>query len=459
MPSHHPQKSSLKVPPQNTEAEQAVLGSLLIDKNAILKIADILTADDFYVPAHEKIFGTIIELYEKHQPIDVLSLTNRLKEIEALVDIGGSSYLAELTNRVTTSSHVDHYANIVKEKRVLRDLIRASSEIAENAFAPAAEFEDFLDEIEQKILNISQRSMPKNFVHIREELKTAYERIEKLHQHEGTIRGVTTGFPGLDNLLSGLQRSDLVVLGARPSMGKTSLALDIARHAAMAGVPVGIFSLEMSREQVIDRFISAQSNVPLWKLRTGRITDDMEFQMIQKSLDELSHASIFIDDTASPTVLQMRSMARRLQIEHGLGLLVIDYLQLIMPRSSTPNMVQQVTEISRGLKGLARELNVPVLALSQLSRGVEQRDTKEPRLSDLRESGAIEQDADVVMFIYRKDRDKPDGPPEEQGIAKINIAKHRNGPLGSVDLRFDQERASFVSIDKYHSELPGDSYS
>ena len=459
MPSHHPQKSSLKVPPQNTEAEQAVLGSLLIDKNAILKIADILTADDFYVPAHEKIFGTIIELYEKHQPIDVLSLTNRLKEIEALVDIGGSSYLAELTNRVTTSSHVDHYANIVKEKRVLRDLIRASSEIAENAFAPAAEFEDFLDEIEQKILNISQRSMPKNFVHIREELKTAYERIEKLHQHEGTIRGVTTGFPGLDNLLSGLQRSDLVVLGARPSMGKTSLALDIARHAAMAGTPVGIFSLEMSREQVIDRFISAQSNVPLWKLRTGRITDDMEFQMIQKSLDELSHASIFIDDTASPTVLQMRSMARRLQIEHGLGLLVVDYLQLIMPRSSTPNMVQQVTEISRGLKGLARELNVPVLALSQLSRGVEQRDTKEPRLSDLRESGAIEQDADVVMFIYRKDRDKPDGPPEEQGIAKINIAKHRNGPLGSVDLRFDQERASFVAIDKYHSEPPGDSYS
>ncbi|MEK7174686.1 MAG: replicative DNA helicase [Patescibacteria group bacterium] len=459
MSPHHPQKSSLKVPPQNTEAEQAVLGSLLIDKNAILKIADILTADDFYVPAHEKIFGTIIELYEKHQPIDVLSLTNRLKEIEALVDIGGSSYLAELTNRVTTSSHVDHYANIVKEKRVLRDLIRASSEIAENAFAPAAEFEDFLDEIEQKILNISQRSMPKNFVHIREELKTAYERIEKLHQHEGTIRGVTTGFPGLDNLLSGLQRSDLVVLGARPSMGKTSLALDIARHAAMAGTPVGIFSLEMSREQVIDRFISAQSNVPLWKLRTGRITDDMEFQMIQKSLDELSHASIFIDDTASPTVLQMRSMARRLQIEHGLGLLVVDYLQLIMPRSSTPNMVQQVTEISRGLKGLARELNVPVLALSQLSRGVEQRDTKEPRLSDLRESGAIEQDADVVMFIYRKDRDKPDGPPEEQGIAKINIAKHRNGPLGSVDLRFDQERASFVAIDKYHSEPPGDSYS
>jgi replicative DNA helicase len=446
-------KLTLKVPPHNPDAEQSVLGSLLIDKNAVIRVADLLVPDDFYNPAHEKIYGIILELYEKHQPIDILSVTNRLKEKNILADIGGSTYLAELTNQITTSSHVDHYAKIVKEKRVLRDLIRASAEITEDAFESTKEFEEFLDDIEQKILNISQKSLPQNFVHIREELKTAYERIEKLHEHRGTLRGVPTGFEGIDNLLSGLQRSDLIVIGARPSMGKTSLALDIARHASLkGGVPVGVFSLEMSREQVIDRFIASQSGVSLWKLRTGRVKDDFEFQLIQKALDELSQAPLFIDDTPSPNILQMRSMARRLQIEHGLGLLIVDYLQLIHSRGSANiSMVQQVTEISRGLKGLARELNVPLIALSQLSRAVDQRDSKIPKLSDLRESGSIEQDADVVLFIYRKDRDNPDTPIEEQNVAQINIAKHRNGPLGSVDLRFDPERATFLSIDKHHA--------
>ena len=260
-----------------------------------------------------------------------------------------------------------------------------------------------------------------------------------------------TGFPELDNLLSGLQKSDLVVIGARPSLGKTSLALDIARHVAIREhQPVGIFSLEMSREQVVDRIIAAEAKVPLWKLRTGKLSNDTDFELIQLSLDILSRAPLFIDDTASPNILQMRSMARRLQTEHGLALLVVDYLQLIMPRTNSDNMVQQITEISRGLKGLARELNVPVLALSQLSRAVDQRDTKIPRLSDLRESGSIEQDSDVVLFIYRKDRDKSSVSPEEENMAEIIIAKHRNGPTGSIRLRFNPETVSFQSVDVVH---------
>ncbi len=445
---------AVKIPPQNTEAEQSVLGALLIDKNAIVKTADILHPDDFYSPAHEHIYAAALELYEKHQPVDIQSVTNRLKEKKLLADVGGSGYLAELTDRVATASHVEHFAHIVKQKRVLRDFIRASAEITESAFNPSGEFEDMLDNIEQKILNISQKSIPKNFLHMREELKTAYERIEKLHQKSGTLRGIPTGFDGLDNLLSGLQNSDLIIIGARPSLGKTTLALDMARHAALAGVPVGIFSLEMSREQVVDRFIAAQSGVPLWKLRTGRVKDDMQFQLIQKALDDLSGAPVYIDDTPSPTVLQMRSMARRLQIEHGLGLLVVDYLQLIMPRGSRDSMVQQVTEISRGLKGLARELNVPVLAISQLSRAVDQRDNKEPRLSDLRESGSIEQDADVVLFIHRKYKDQSNATAEEQSMTEVKIAKHRNGPLGSVQIAFDQERVSFMNVDTRHGGDP-----
>jgi replicative DNA helicase len=449
------QTQSIKVPPQNIEAEQMVLGSILLDKNSITKVADLLYPEDFYNPAHEKIYKTILELYEKHQPVDILTVTNRLKEKKILTDVGGSSYLAEITNLVTTTSHVDYYAHLVKEKKILRDLIKISAEITENAFEPQKEFEMFLDEIEQKILAVSQKSVSQNFTHIKEELIAAYERIEKLHERKGLLRGLATGFTELDNLLSGLQKSDFIIIGARPSLGKTSLALDIARNVALKeDVPVGIFSLEMSREQVVDRLIAAQSNVPLWKLRTGRVSDDTEFQMIQKALDTLSKTPIFIDDTPSPNILQMRSMARRLQVERGLGLIIVDYLQLIAPRhtSSQVNMVQQVTEISRGLKGLARELNVPLIALSQLSRSVDKRDNRVPQLSDLRESGSIEQDADVVLFIYRKDRDDPNTPPEEQGIAEIKIAKHRNGPLGSVKLRFDSETVSFKNIDKKHTD-------
>ena len=452
MPS--PKNSQLRIPPQNLEAEQAVLGAVLIDKNAIFRVADILVPTDFYFPAHETIYEIILELYVKHQPIDVVSVTNRLKERDILKDIGGSAYLAELTNAIATSSHVEHYAKIVKDKKALRDVIKASAEITEDVFDSSIEVEDILDDIEQKILAISQKSLPQNFLALQEELKTAYERIENLHAGgSNKLRGIPTGFTQLDNLLSGLQRSELIVVGGRPSLGKTAFALDIARQAATAGHTIGFFSLEMSREEVIDRVIAAESQVPLWRIRTGRITDDMDFTMIQSAMDRLSKVKFFIDDSPTLNILQMRSMARRLQVEHGLELLVVDYLQLIKPRTMSDNMVQQVTEISRGLKALARELKVPILALSQLSRGVEQRDNKMPRLSDLRESGSIEQDADVVMFIYRKDKDRETNiMPEEVGLAQILVQKHRNGPIGDINLRFDSERVSFKNIDKRHDD-------
>lgn len=444
---------NLKLPPQDIEAERSVLGALMLDKNAIIRVADLIMPHDFYQPAHIKIFEAIFELFEKNEPIDILSVTKKLKDKNLLTEIGGSSYLTDLINSVPTASHISYYAKIVSQKKTLRDLISASTEINEKIFDTSEDPEDLLDDIEQKIFSISQKSRPQNFVPIKDELKAAYERIEKLHQGERGLRGVTTGFDELDNYLSGLQRSDLIILGARPSLGKTALCLDIARNAAIkTGIPVGIFSLEMSRDQIIDRLIASEAQVALWKLRTGRLTDAIEFEMIQEALDRLSKAPIFIDDTPSANIIQIRSMVRRLQVEHGLGLLVVDYLQLIQPRNHTENMVAAMTEVSRGLKGLARELEVPILAAAQLSRAVEQRDIKIPKLSDLRESGSLEQDSDVVLFIYRKDREKLDPSAEEQNTAEIIIAKHRNGPLATVKLKFDSEKVSFRSIDKLHSE-------
>ena len=442
----------IRLPPQDIDAEKSVLGALMLESNAIIKVADVLLSKDFYKLEHQTIFQAILELFEKSKPIDILSVTSRLKEKKQLKDVGGSSYLTELVNSVPTTAHINYYADLIKKKSIFRGLITASSEINEKAFVADQEADEFLDEVERKIFAISQESTTSHFSHIKEDLKDAYERIEKLHQGERKLRGVSTGFEELDNLLSGFQKSDLIVLGARPSFGKTALALDIVRNiATKENLPVGFFSLEMSREQIVDRLIAAEAQVALWKLRTGRLTDDIEFEMIQEALDRLSKAPLFIDDTPSPNILEMRSMARRLQIEHGLSLLVIDYLQLIQPRTVSQNMVQQVTEISRGLKSLARELNTPILAVSQLSRAVEQREMKIPRLSDLRESGSIEQEADLVLFIYRKDRDRLDVPFEEQNMAEILISKHRNGPLGAVKLRFDLEKVSFRSIDKAHT--------
>ncbi len=458
-----PKSSDLKIPPQNVEAEQSVLGSLLIDPDAIIKVADILTPEDFYTPAHARIYGAILELFEKRQPIDVMSVQTALREKDRLKEVGGAGYLAELTNQVTTASHADHYAEIVREKKVLRELIKTASEISEEAFGGPEDIASLLDNIESRILAISQKSYRQNFIHIRDELKSAYERIEKLNEFKGTLRGVPTGFQGIDHVLSGLQKSDMIVLGARPSVGKTTFALDIARNAAKAsGLPVAFFSIEMAKEQVIDRIIAAESGVSLWKLRTGRVDDEADdWQQIQAALDRLSNVNIFVDDTPSPNILQMRSMARRLQVEHGLGLIVIDYLQLIAPRNNkSDNVVQQVTEISRGLKGLARELNVPVLALSQLSRDVDKRDNHAPKLSDLRESGSIEQDADVVILMSRVRERKSDpnaidlSGGADDNLIHVNIAKHRNGPLGSVDLVMDANAVSFRAIDSHHDALP-----
>jgi len=442
---------SLKLPPQNLEAEQSVLGALMLDKNAIINVADILKSDDFYKPAHGKIYEAIIKLFDKREPIDLVSVSNILQKENSLKEIGGQTYLSQLMELVPTAAHADHYANIIKERKILRDLIKVSAEITESAVDSSEDVETMLDTIEQKIFSISQHSIKHKFISLRDELKGAFERIEKLHRGEGRLRGVSTGFPELDNVLSGFQKSDLIVLGARPSLGKTTLALDIARNAALIGEqPIGIFSLEMSRDQIVDRLVAAQAQVPLWELRTGRLRGEEDFEYIQNALDQLSKVPIFIEDTIDQTVLQMRATARRLQAEHGLSMIIVDYLQLIKPRNANDNMVQQVTECSRGLKAMARELNVPVLALSQLSREVDKRDNKRPRLSDLRESGAIEQDADVVLMIYRKERNNINPNAEEENIAEIIIAKHRNGPTGMIKLKFDQERVCFKSIDKYH---------
>lgn len=441
-----------KIPPQHIEAEESVLGALMIDKNAIIRVADLLRDGDFYKPVHNILYRAILGLYEKTQPIDILTVTNSLKEQGALETVGGASYITNLIDKVPSASHIEHYAKLVKEKKILRDLISTSSQITEDAFATQTDVEQLLGDIESKILSISQHSISQKFFPVRDELKAAFERIEKLHNGEGGMRGVPSGFRQLDNILSGFQRSDLVIIGARPSVGKTSLVLDIARHAAIREARhVGIFSLEMSREQIIDRILAAESAVPLWKLRTGKLTQENDFELIQHGLDTLSRASLYIDDTPSPTVLQMRAMARRLQAEHGLDMIIVDYLQLIQPRTNSDNIVSQITEISRGLKLLARELNVPVIALSQLSRATEQRDSGIPRLSDLRDSGSIEQDADVVMFIFRKDRNKVGLDPAEENMTELIIAKHRNGPLGTVALRFDPEVAGFREIDQAHS--------
>ncbi len=441
---------SEKLPPQNLEAEESVLGALIIDNDAIIKVADILSPQDFYNPLNGHIYQAILNLYEKNIPVDIVSLSNRLKELNLLEEVGGVSYLTNLVNKTPSSAHVVHYAKIVHQKKVLRDLINASYKIAELGWEEAEDINNILDQAEQIIFSISQKSITHEFVRLKEELIKAFERIDQLHKGGGKLRGIPTGFEDLDHYLAGLQKSDLIILGARPSLGKTSLALDIARHAAVKEkIPVGIFSLEMSKDQVVDRLIAAESSVDLWKIRTGHLSTEGEindFVLIQDALSRLAEAPIFIDDMPSPTVMQIRTMARRLQSEVGLGLLIIDYLQLITPSNTKESTVQQYSEISRGLKSLARELNIPVLTISQLSRAVEQRTPPIPRLSDLRETGSIEQDADVVLFIYREDKYKQET--EKKNIADIIIAKHRNGPLGIVSLYFNEQLASFRNLEK-----------
>ncbi|MBI4920017.1 replicative DNA helicase [Candidatus Azambacteria bacterium] len=441
-----------QLPPQDIDAEQSVLGSLLIDKDAIIKVADIITAEDFYRKAHEFIFEAMVALYSKSEPIDLLTVSSKLKENKKLKEIGGMSYLTTLMNFVPTASNVVHYAKIVNQKRVLRDLISASNEIASLAWEEKKDIEEILDEAEKKIFGVSQTSLVQEFQHIKPHLAEAFERFDRLHKGDDTWRGIPTGFIDLDKQLAGLQKSDLIILAARPSFGKTSLALDVARNAAVNDkVAVGLFSLEMSKQQLIERLIAAEASVDLWRLRTGQLSDEgknNDFEKISRALDRLSLAPIFIDDAASPNVLQIRTMARRLQSEKGLDLLIIDYLQLMQGSGRIENRTQEVSEISRSLKNLARELNIPVIAVSQLSRAPETRTDQTPKLSDLRESGAIEQDADVVMFIYREDKVKKET--ERKNIAEVHIAKHRNGPTGKIELYFNEDYVSFKNLDKLH---------
>jgi len=445
----------VRIPPHSDDAEQSVLGALMLDKDGVFQVADFLIAQDFYQPKHAIIYEAMLELFSRHEPIDFLSVTNRLKEKRQLAQVGGKDYMADLINLTPASASVGHYGHIVREKRLLRDLIMAAGEIAELGYHEERETEEILDEAERKIFQITQVSVRKSFVSLKEALSEAFSRIDQLSQGSHALRGVPTGFSDLDNILSGLQKSDLVILAARPSLGKTTLALDIARNAAAQyKIPVGIFSLEMSKDQLVDRLLAAQAGVNLWKIRTGHLTSSGEhddFSLLQKAFGELASLPLYIDDANSSTVTQIRAMARRLQSEHGLGLIVVDYLQLIHgPYNNQMSMVQQVTEVSRGLKNIARELNIPVLVLSQLSRAVEQRgNDAKPKLSDLRESGAIEQDADVVMFIYRKDKGKPDSPNKD--IAEILIEKHRNGPTGIVSLYFNEKAVRFESLDRTHA--------
>ena len=444
-----------KLPPQSIEAEHSILGCLMIDKNAIFKVADSLMPDDFYKKSHQDIYRVCRELFEKGEPIDLLSVSAKLKDRNLLEEIGGSSYLTELINSVPTASHVLNYAKIVQRKRVLRELINVSHEIGVLGYNESEDTEKLLDEAERKIFSIAQKSLTQNFIPVKDALEEAFERIDKLSKHEGGIRGVPTGFAALDNILAGFQKSDLIILASRPSLGKSSLALNFASHIAVnEKIPVGIFSLEMSMDQVVDRLISSFSGVDLWRLRTGRLSaegEENDFSKIQNALGILSEAPIYIDDASSPTVLQMKAMCRRLQSDKGLGLVVIDYLQLMEPLNPDANPVQQVSENSRALKALARELEIPVLVVSQLSRAVEQRSPQIPRLADLRQSGTIEQDADVVLFIYREDRYRGEES-TKKGIADIIVSKHRNGPTGQVELYFDEGRVTFRDLEKGYSE-------
>lgn len=437
-----------RIPPQSLDSERALLGSLLLKPDAIHDVADTIAPDSFYAEKHKLIFDAMQDLAGKGEPIDLLSLGEKLSAKGHLERVGGKGYLAELATAAPSPGNISHYAELVSRKHLMRSLINAAYEINESCYDEARDTHEVLDTAEKSVMAVGNASATHKFVAIRDKAVDTMERIEMMSKRDGGIRGTPTGYPDLDNLLSGLHPSDLIILAARPSVGKTSFALDIARNAAVRhDVPVGIFSLEMSSEQIIDRMLAAESYVNSWKIRTGQVHAEDDFAKIRDALENLSKAPIYIDDKPGNNILSMRAVARRLKRERGIGLIIVDYLQLMAPTNTrnSDSMVQQVTEISRSLKSLARELEVPVLALSQLSRAVEQRGGK-PRLSDLRDSGSIEQDADVVMFIHREDKINKES--DRPNIAEILVEKHRNGPTGRVELYFDEKRTSFMPVDK-----------
>lgn len=411
------------------------MGALLLDRDAIIAVAEFLRPDDFYDERHKEIFVSAMELYEERVPIDVLTISERLKKRKFLKRIGGASYLVGLANKVPTAAHVEHYGKIVKDAATKRSLMRAASTLVELSMDEGLAAAELLDKAEAEVFSLTQKHLAGGFAPVKDALAESFDRLDELHKQAEGLRGVPTGFKDLDDALAGLQRSNLIILASRPGVGKTSLALNIAQNVAVKYKrPVGFFSLEMSKEELVDRLLVAQADIDAWRLKTGKLTED-DFTKLSNAMGELAEAPLYIDDTPALSILEMRTKSRRLQVEVGIDLLIVDYLQLARSRR-LENRVQEVSEISQGLKNLARELKIPVFAISQLSRAVEQRGTKRPQLADLRESGSIEQDADVVMFIWRED---------EQNIENItlDIAKHRNGPLRSINLFFKGDRIKF----------------
>lgn len=448
MPANEP-----KIPPQNVDAEASLLGSILIDSDAIVKVADIIREDDFYDGRHREIYTALKSLYSKHSPIDVLTLSNELKNNGKLKDAGGAEYLTELTNFVPSAAHALEYAQIVSSKAIRRRIIKASQAIIEMGYDGDDSIQELIETAESKLFEVSSDHIKQDVVSLENILSDSFERLDELHKDKGTIRGVPTGFKDLDNILAGFQKSDLFILAARPSMGKTALSLNLAHNVAVkSSQPVLLFSLEMSKEQLVDRLLAAEAGVDAWNLRTGNLTD-ADFEKIGHAMGTLSEAPIYIDDTPGITVSDLRTKARREAHKRPLGLIIVDYLQLMSggTRFSNDggNRVQEISEISRGLKGIARELNVPLIAISQLSRSVESRHPQIPQLADLRESGSIEQDADVVAFLYREDYYNPET--DRKNLTDVFIKKHRNGPTGAIELYFDREKQRFRSLSKKHS--------
>lgn len=438
-----------KIPPQSLDAEMSLLGAVLIDEETLADVSEKVDTKDFYDKRHAVIYDAIMRLYEHHKPVDLLTLTDELKKKKELDTVGGMAYLTELTNYVPTAAHAEAYAEIVASKATRRRLIKASGDISELGYDEETDIQELLEKAEAELFSVSDQSLKQDLVSLESILTESFDRMEELHRNKGQLRGVRTGWRDLDNMTAGLQKSDLIILAARPAMGKTTLVTNLAYNVAtVAKQPVLFFSLEMSKEQLVDRMLADASGVDAWNIRTGNLSDD-DFTKLSEAMGEMAEAPIYIDDTPGLSVLEMRTKARRAAHEQPLGLIIVDYLQLMQASGrSDGNRVQEVSEISRGLKLIAREMNVPVIALSQLSRSVESRSPQIPQLADLRESGSIEQDADIVMFIYREAYYNPET--ERENITDLIIAKHRNGPTGSIELYFHPERLRFMSLDKRH---------
>lgn len=440
--------AATRIPPHNEEIEQAVLGALLIDHEAMTTVSEHVKPDFFYNENHKAIYLSMLELYEERKPIDLLTLTSLLKKKKQYDLVGGSAYITSLANSVPTAANIEHYAQIMKDAYVRRSMISIGALLTDMAFQDDKTSDELLDKAEQNIFKVSQEHIKQGFLHIKETLAASFDKLDELHKNDSKFRGIETGFVDLDYLLSGLQDSNLIVLAARPGQGKTAFVVNIAQHVSLVTKnPVGIFSLEMSKEELVDRLLISQANIDAWKLKTGKLSED-DFEKLSSAMGELAEAPIYIDDTPGISIAEIRTKARRLQLEYGLKLLIVDYMQLANPGKRFENRVQEVSYISQSLKNLARELKIPVIAVSQLSRAVEHRGEKKPQLADLRESGAIEQDADVVMFLYTQDEEFT-----PQRVVKINVAKHRNGPVGEKELLFRGDRIRFYNIE--HSNPVG----